>query len=58
MNSAEKGADCKNSHFPVYYRFLRLLSRKRSFLLLYGFPVHLFNSLDLLLYFFCAPCRL
>ena len=43
MNSAEKGADCKNSHSPVYYGFLRLLSRKRSFLLLYGFPVHLFN---------------
>lgn len=58
MNSAEKGADCKNSHSPVYYGFLRLLSRKRSFLLLYGFLVHLFNSLDLLLYFFCAPCRL
>ena len=58
MNSAEKGADCKNSHSPVYYGFLRLLSRKRSFLLLYGFPVHLFNSLDLLLSFSCAPCRL
>lgn len=43
MNSAEKGADCKNSYSPIYYRFFRLLSRKRSFLLLYGFPVHLFN---------------
>ena len=43
MNSAEKEADCKNSHSPIYFRFLLLLSRKRSFLLLYGFPVHLFN---------------